>query len=267
MLSEAEDSPALTETSDFPNDTPEADRMCDVTMAAPTTPSKIDKVSRYGKSSFSKKHVSGKGEIRALRDSSRMEIHALRKRKRHNYDKDVSSVARYMPQEWEEGESDSDENDDQYGRPQSRKRQANGWFGSILKAMEQHPNAPDNLSRWFRLGVNLFVLSVLTFFGWSIVEAVRSDIRNANEKAHTEIMSQITECQTNYKINGCQDNDRPALERMCSEWFECMTQNPESIMRVKVTAKQIAEIINEFAETMNLKAWVSLSLSRRIVLF
>jgi hypothetical protein len=36
-----------------------------------------------------------------------------------------------------------------------------------------------------------------------------------------------------------------------------MTQNPEAIMRVKVTAKQIAEIINEFADAMNLKAWVS----------
>lgn len=34
-----------------------------------------------------------------------------------------------------------------------------------------------------------------------------------------------------------------------------MTQNPEAIMRVKVTAKQIAEIINEFSEAMNLKAW------------
>ena len=252
----AEDSPAQTEVSDFPNDTPEVDHTSDINMGGMASPSKIDKSYRYNKAPFSsKKHTPGRGEIRTSRDLSVSEF--IRKRKRHNLDRDVSNITRHR---WTE--SDSDSGDSIAPRRRSRgkkktKETPKGFLGSLFHVLDEHPNAPDNLYRWVKLLVNFFLVSVFVYIGWSIVSTIKTDIENANEMARIEIMGRITECQTKYTINSCSNNDRPALQPSCDEWFECMTQNPEAIMRVKVTAKQIAEIINEFSDAMNLKAWVS----------
>ena len=123
--------------------------------------------------------------------------------------------------------------------------------------MDEHPNAPDNLYRWIQLLLNFFLFSIFVYLGWSVVDAVRTDIHNANEGARMELMSKMTECQNQYTMNECSKKVPPALKPFCDEWYDCMMQNPESIMRVKVTAKQIAEIFNEFTDALNMKAWVS----------
>ncbi|KAM5347199.1 hypothetical protein ACJ41O_010204 [Fusarium nematophilum] len=251
----AEDSPAQTEVSDYPNDTPEADRMSDVNMGGLLSPSKVDKSYRYGKSPFvAKKYASGRGEIRGNRDLSVTDF--IRKRKRHNLDKDVSSITRHR---WEDSDADSD---DSLAPRQSRTRNKKktkappkGFLRSLFYMLDEHPNAPDNLYRWVQLSVNFLLVVSCVYIGWAIVSTVTTDIQNANEAARLEIMSKITECQTQYTTNECVKKDRPALEPFCNQWYDCMMQNPESIMRVKVTVKQIAEIINEFSDAMNLKAW------------
>ncbi|KAL7816000.1 Di-sulfide bridge nucleocytoplasmic transport domain-containing protein [Trichoderma aethiopicum] len=266
-----EGSPARTEVSSFANDTPESERMSDVTVANSPTPTKIDKNSRYNNNRASpRKHVAGRGEIRPARDA----LQVLRKRKRHNLDKDVSSVIRHLPRDWEGDASDSDSSIVSYqGASPSRfapppsssqhksQRSATppgreSWFVSALGTMDRYPGAPDHIYRWLQLGLNCFVMGIVIFCGWSVVEAVRSDIRNANEMARMEIMSRISECQNHYTSNECTKRDRPALRALCDEWYDCMTQDSEAIMRVKVTIKQVAEVINEFADAMNFKAWV-----------
>lgn len=213
------------------------------------------------------------------RESPRKDMQVLRKRKRHNYDKDVSSVIRHMPPDWEGDASETDTSAASYGgmplganaplpphpsSSQQRQQQQHGpkregWFVSALGTMDRYPGAPDHIYRWLQLGLNCFIIGVILFFGWSVVDAVRSDIRNANEMARMEIMSRISECQNHYISNGCTKNDRPALIELCAEWYDCMTQDSDAIMRVKVTIKQVADVINEFADAMNLKAWVSMN--------
>ncbi|KFA47462.1 hypothetical protein S40293_02115 [Stachybotrys chartarum IBT 40293] len=262
----AEDSPAaLTENSDYPNDTPEIDRFGELNMGAnaPKSPSKVDKLTRYGKSGpLTKKATSGKGEIRGHR-SGFSATDVARKRKRHLWDRDVGSASSHR-QDWDGSDSDSDEGyGSQPGRGRSRTKQGKrtGFVGSLFHMLDEHPNAPENLTRWISFGFNLLLVFISAFFCWGAVNTVRSDIYNANEAARSELMSKMTECQTQYTLNECSRKDRPALREMCDEWYDCMMQNPESIMRVKVTAKQIAEIINEFAETMSLRAWVGSSQS------
>ncbi|KAF5618471.1 nucleus export BRL1 [Fusarium sp. NRRL 25303] len=46
----------------------------------------------------------------------------------------------------------------------------------------------------------------------------KTDLENANETARIEIMGRITECQTQYSINGCAKIDPPALRVACDEW-------------------------------------------------
>ncbi|RFU76406.1 hypothetical protein TARUN_5848 [Trichoderma arundinaceum] len=285
----AENSPAPTEVSAFPNDTPESEHMSDVTVGTNTTPTKIDKASRYNRGS-PRKYTSGRGEIRPLRESPRKELQVLRKRKRHNFDRDVSSVIRHMPREWEGDASDSDmsimsyqtaispskrapqplpppssSSQQKYQAPTPQKGE--GWFVSALGTMDRFPGAPDHIYRWLQLGLNCFIIGIVMFFGWSVVEAVRSDIRNANEMARMEIMSRITECQNHYISNECTKRDLPALRALCDQWYDCMTQDSDAIMRVRVTIKQVAEVINEFADAMNLKAWIMFGTIAIFVIF
>ncbi|POR35998.1 Nitrogen assimilation transcription factor nit-4 [Tolypocladium paradoxum] len=256
-VSGAEDSPAVTEASDYPNDTPEADHRTDANMGGTIMPLKIDKATRYARSGLSfKKHASGKGEIRGHRDLSV----GARKRKRHNYDRDVGSVGRRRhEQDSDAWDSDSDTS---VGPRTSKRSQSKdgqneqkGAFELFFHFLNKYPNAPDHMQRWMQFGANLFLVSVVAYLGWSVVSTVRSDIYKANDIARQELMSKMTECQTQYTMNECAKKDRPALRVMCEEWYDCMMQNPESILRVKVTAKQVAEIINEFSEAMHLKAW------------
>ncbi|GAB0134671.1 hypothetical protein EsDP_00003032 [Epichloe bromicola] len=250
----AEDSPAPTEASDYPNDTPDVDRRADTSMGATFTPLKIDKSLRYGKASgASKKHTPGKGEIRGHRDINK----AMRKRKRHNSDKDVGSVSRdYDGDSWDSGSDASDERPgSSHSQGKGRQGKQKGPFESFFHALNKYPNTPDHMQRWMQLGANVFLVSVLTYVCWSVVSTIRADIYNANLAEHRNLLGQIEACQDRWTINGCKNNDRPALKALCDEWHDCMRQDPDAIMRVKVTAKQVAEIINEFTETMHLKAW------------
>lgn len=235
-------------------------------MGGTITPTKIDKASRYGKAAFpSKKHTPGRGEIRAHHSREFAVGDVVRKRKRQNLDRDVGSVARRVQQEWEDSGIDSDASFVASRRSRKSRldrQQQRGIIGSAFHMLDQYPDAPDYIYKWIQLMVNFSIVFVFLYIGWSVVDTVRSDIRNANEAARLELMSKMTECQTQYTMNECSKKDRPALRMMCEEWYDCMMQNPEAIMRVKVTAKQIAEIINEFSETMNLKAWVCASTVR-----
>lgn len=247
--------------SDAPNDTPEVDHMGDVTMGGMLSPSRIDKSSRYSKSVFAKK--SGKGELRTHRDPVKAGL--LRKRKRHNLDKDVGSVVRYQEPDSDESGMDSDSSRVfRGGRSRSKKRPdapvKRGFFGSIFHMLDEHPNAPENLHRWIQLFLNLVFISTIVGIAYTIYSTIRSDILTANEAARTELADKIAECARNFQVNGCADNTRPALVAICDEWAICLSQRPEAIMRVKVTVKQIAEIINEFSDAMNFKAWVCIDM-------
>lgn len=241
----------------MPNDTPEVDHMGDVAMSGMLSPSRIDKSSRYGKAGSQKKHTPGKGEIRSR---SPIKGALMRKRKRHNLDKDVGSVVRYQLPDSDGSEDDSESSKYSRGRrsrSKSRREEPRGFVGSIFHMLDEHPNAPDNLHRWIQLGLNLVFVSTILGIGWSIYATIRSDILNANSAARAALGAEIRECQRQFDDNGCEGTKAPALKAMCEQWSDCLLQNPNTVMRVKVTIKQIAEIINEFSEAMNFKAWVS----------
>lgn len=248
----------MTEQSDQPNDTPDFDRFSDLNMGT-ITPAKIDKNLRYAKTAaqnHSKKHLSGRGEIfRPPREYT-----ALRKRKRLNGDRDVGSL-KYHSSRDDSSYSDADDSDTQ--RPGSRSRRSKkkdakktSWMASIFDIINQHPNLPDNLKRWVSFLVNVSVVSAVGYWVWAIVSTVRGDIMTANSAARREIVAKAASCQTQYEINGCEGNDRPALQAMCEQWDECRYLDPESIMVVRNTAKEVAGVFNAFATTMEYRSYV-----------
>lgn len=257
----------MTEISDFPNDTPETDRLRNATseIGGTITPGKIDKSFRYSKpAGSSRKHAAGRGEIRSYREIGSNVT--LRKRKRQNQDRDVSQSTRQRLQDWDESESESGE----YYRSHSQRGRKNlarngrlqqGTLASLFAFLGENPALPEVLHNWIKTTLRLVLFSGLLYVVYQVVAAIRSDIFNANESARLEIIGRIISCQTEYTANGCATTGAPVLKSMCAEWQKCMDQNPEAIMRVKVTAKQLGDIINEFVDTMNYKAWVRIQLS------
>lgn len=245
----AESSPALTDTSEMPAETPEFEREEDVEKVT-LTPS-------AGRTLFSKtllrNHASGRGEIaRSSRDK-------IRKRKRLHGDRDVGSGRSRLPHDSDDSDSDWEDGLD-HGAKRSKdgKKPNRGWVNNFLSAVSDHPSAPAILSKWLQLGVNVILLSLVLFGMFAIFSQVRSDLSQAGEKARAAIVNEMSVCTENYRKNGCapRASRAPALDGPCNEWEACMNQDPSAIMHVQISAKNIAEIMNEFVGVLTFKTWV-----------
>lgn len=230
----AESSPALTEPSDCPADTPELDRMADLNMAT-ITPSRIDKVLRYNKSGQSRRHAPGRGEIPRARDHSAVDH--MRRRKRRNQSRDARQLG------WDSDAS----SDDGYG-PRPHPPQAKGWLAAVA-------DSPQKAHNYIRVTLNAVLALSVVFLGWKVYAAVHADIATANRAAQAARLNGIAECTRQYQENQCVRN-LPALRELCETWRNCMTDDPEAIFMVRNTIKELASILNEFAGQLHLKAWV-----------
>lgn len=130
-------------------------------------------------------------------------------------------------------------------------------IGSMFHMMEEHRTAPENLHRWIQLGINVFVGVTVCVAVMAVIHAVRSDVLALNEASRNELRIKKAACQDEYNANHCATTNAPAFKKMCSEWYDCMMQDENSIRRVRATMTEVAHIMNDFFGTLNLKAWVS----------
>lgn len=256
-LSEADSSPALTEPSDCPPDTPELDRMADLNMAT-IAPSRVNKSLRYGKSSLhSRRHAPGRGEIpRPAKEHSAVDF--VRKRKRRVHDRDMASTR--GRRDWNGSDDDSDDSAVDGPNPRSRDRRKPkkqvGWLDNISRTMTENPDFAEQAHKLIRLSLHLILVGSFMLVGWKGYSAVHADISTANRAAQAARLNSIAECTKQYQENQCVQN-LPALRELCEQWKNCMTDDPEAIFMVRNTIKEVASIINEFSGEMHLKSWVS----------
>ncbi|KAK3363244.1 Di-sulfide bridge nucleocytoplasmic transport domain-containing protein [Lasiosphaeria hispida] len=245
----AESSPAMTDTSEMPPETPEVDHDDDFGKMT-ITPHTANKA-LFGKSMI-RSRTPGRGEIpRASRDK-------VRKRKRQQGDRDVGSVRPRLPHASDDSDSDW-EVDSKSGAKKFGKGKAagRGWLSSFLAAVSDHPSAPAILSKWLQLGVNLVFMSIVLCGMLAIVFQIRSDLSSANEKARAELAQQMSLCSENYIRNQCapKANRVPALDAQCNEWEACMNQDPAAIMKVQVSIRNMGSVLNEFTDVVTFKTW------------
>ncbi|KAL2150173.1 hypothetical protein VTH82DRAFT_7849 [Thermothelomyces myriococcoides] len=246
--SPGDSSPAMTDTSVMPADTPEFDREEDF-RKPPITPS-------AGRTLFSKtllrNHASGRGGIlRSGRDK-------VRKRKRLNSDRDVGSVRSRLAHGSDESDSEFEDGPVTASKGSKPNRGApRGWFHSFLSSISDHPSAPAILSKWLQLGVNLILTSLVLWAIFYVLFQIRSDLYRANEKARAALANEKSICSENYIKNHCEPrrNRAPALDGPCNEWAACMDQDESAIMQVQISVRNVAEIINEFVGVLTFKTW------------
>ena len=253
-VSGAESSPAMTDTSEVAPETPDVDRDEDLGRMT-VTPHTANRT-LFGKST-SRSRTPGRGELpRGNRDK-------VRKRRRQQGDRDVGSVRPRLPHEPDE--SGSEWEGELTSRASSERGTGSkrgikeGWFGGFLTAIGNHPTAPTILAKWLQLCINMLLIGVVLWVGLAILNTVRSDLTHATERARSEMLNQMSQCETHFLANRCAPKaDRlPALAEDCDRWDACMNQDQDAVMRVQISARNFAEIVNEFVGIISWKAWVS----------
>ncbi|KAK3372349.1 Di-sulfide bridge nucleocytoplasmic transport domain-containing protein [Podospora didyma] len=243
-----ESSPALTDVSEAEPDTPDVDHDGDFGRMT-ITPHSAGKA-LLGKNMV-RSRTPGRGELpRGNRDK-------VRKRKRLQGDRDVGTGRSRLAHA-----SDDSDSDWEGGSGTSKSSKGNtarrGWVASFLSVVSDHPSAPAILSKWLQLGVNIVLLGVVLLAVVAILSQIRSDLAHASERERHALINKITICGKHYIQNGCSPKAgrAPALEDQCNEWEHCMNQDPEAIMRVQVSVRNVAEIMNEFVGVLTAKTWI-----------
>ena len=224
-------------------------------MFSALTPSKIDKSQRFrGTKASARKQTSGKGDVR----SSRITMEAIRKRKRHNRDRDVGS--------FHHAESDfsGDEEAESYGGrgrgprdPQMGGQQPSFWRG-FMENLQDFEHAPIHLWNWFVFTFRVVAIIGSSCIGMSAVYWFITDVYNVIDADIETKKADASVCEVNYLRNECaKDRLLPALEPLCNDWFECMHQDTGSTQKVKAIVKATTDLLNEASGNLSLKSYVS----------
>ncbi|KXJ89507.1 Di-sulfide bridge nucleocytoplasmic transport domain-domain-containing protein [Microdochium bolleyi] len=249
-VSGAEDSPAATDASDFP-ETP--DRDVDDFGRMTVTPASM----AHHRSPYKK--TSGKGEIAIFASRDK-----VRKRRRNNGDKDISGYRLPYRYGEEQDGTDYDSDDSTAGRPSSSAstaaaKKGKGFFGHLFSMIQKHPHVPQILGFWLTFVFHLVVLGITFSIMWMVWSGLREDFFAARRAARDAVVNEMDKCRADYMENKCAPKEQrlPAMFQLCEQWFECFSQDPNRIKNIQIGAKGIVEILNEIVDAMHWKTMIA----------
>ena len=154
-------------------------------------------------------------------------------------------------------EDTSDEDIPGPTNPNAHPPQQMGRLASLFSFIEQYPNAPSLITKYYQTLANAAILTFAFYIIYSVWSTIRADVDRASEDSAAEILAEMAACAKNYVDNRCGGNSRlPALETVCDNWELCMNRDPNSVRRAQVSAHTFAQIINSFVEPISLKTMV-----------
>ncbi|KAK4199824.1 Di-sulfide bridge nucleocytoplasmic transport domain-containing protein [Triangularia verruculosa] len=249
-VSDADSSPAMTDTSILPADTPDIEH---IGMKSAATPSPIKLMFNRN---VERNRLAGKGELPKSGPRDK-----VRKRKRLFGDRDVGSVRSRLPHESDESDSDIPEGSKALVKNSKQKKiRKRGWLSDFLAALSDNPNAPAVLSRWLQLGANILLTCLAFIVVIEIGKQVRNDLSLEGERAKADLISEIGKCAEEFSRNRCSPKAErpPYLDVVCNEWEVCMHRDPNIIIQTNISVRKVAEILNEFVGVISYKTWAFL---------
>ena len=96
------------------------------------------------------------------------------------------------------------------------------------------------------------MVGILIFISVTVVLSIFADFRLELEKQNQLLISQQNECSIEYHKNLCHEHRIPAIKELCREKELCMEQKIQGV-NSKVSAKLVAEVIEEFFKPMSYK--------------
>lgn len=134
---------------------------------------------------------------------------------------------------------------------------------------------PSIIAAYVQLLINILIASIVFYIVVHLFCMIRNDVqKKINQIIRIEV-NKVKICEKNYIMNRCDPEVRvPALEEVCSEWFECINEgeivtknNFYTLRSAKLWTQTIAEIINTFVEEIKIKSFlIVLILSSIVVL-
>lgn len=107
--------------------------------------------------------------------------------------------------------------------------------------------------------LQLSAKAILLFFGLFmfiiVFKAFYRDIQDAIEHNRQTARIEQNQCLQDYKNNHCDDPTIPfKLQKICQKWKICIETTPTGIGSTKITARFIAQFINDLVEPLSAKA-------------
>ncbi|KAK8194342.1 hypothetical protein M8818_007531 [Zalaria obscura] len=131
------------------------------------------------------------------------------------------------------------------------------WMYTLFDFLTTHPTLPHILSFYAQLFLNLFLIAGFVYILYSFWATIRSDVDKKSSEAVAELLAEMAVCAQQYTDNRCERNTRvPAMEVVCNNWEKCMSRDPRSVGRARVSAHTFAEIFNSFIEPISYKAMI-----------
>lgn len=128
---------------------------------------------------------------------------------------------------------------------------------------------PKIIAEYIQLSLNILITLFILYFVMHLFLMLKNDVQSKiNQIVRFEI-NKVKICEKNYLQNQCDPALRvPALEELCSEWFECINngniltnKSYYSFKSAKLWVQTIAEIINTFVDEIKFKAFAFLLIS------
>ncbi|ODQ63362.1 hypothetical protein NADFUDRAFT_10813, partial [Nadsonia fulvescens var. elongata DSM 6958] len=120
---------------------------------------------------------------------------------------------------------------------------------------------PYILSSYLHVLYHFFLIGLLVYIMLMATYTFSLDIKTNLARARLDKLNLNSQCIKNYVRNECGSGTRgDLLEKKCTEWESCISQDPDGISRLGVTAKTITEILNTFFDSMSFKTFLVLLL-------
>ena len=191
----------------------------------------------------------GDGARPKFSDAIARRVHKKRRRAQ-NFEKQLALARRPSA-------DSSDEDDSRPTNTNAPPPQQMGRLASLFSFIEQYPNAPALITKYFQTFANAAILTFAFYVIYSVWSTIRADVDRASEDSAAEILAEMATCAKNFVDNRCGGDSRlPALETVCNNWELCMNRDPNAVRRAQVSAHTFAQIINSFVEPISLKTMV-----------
>ncbi|KAK2073407.1 hypothetical protein P8C59_007694 [Phyllachora maydis] len=256
-FSAAESSPAATDVSVTPKDTPD-DGDDGSSHTRTVRGHSWVRPLLSGRRSTHVQHAPGKGELARTH-----RIEKPRKRRREGADRDVGTVRWRHPGGEPDGEAgdgdrdDSDPDGHRAKRAHTDARPTKSAAAAFLELLREHPHAPAILGSWLNLSVSAATTALVLGLVWAFAAAVRADMRDEVGRARAQLLEVARKCGEHYAANRCAPHVRvPAMDAQCDAWDACMKQDLAAVNYTAAMARSATKLLNEVVEGLSWKAWM-----------
>lgn len=116
------------------------------------------------------------------------------------------------------------------------------------------PTIPYMILLYLQLFLNIVLVAVLIYVGYSFISSVRSDIGHKVDMYTLDAVREILRCLREFYRNKCAVELRaPALELRCVQWEKCMNRDPQQLGRAQISAETLADVVNGFVRPLSWK--------------